>query len=338
MVFAEQPSDALRRALELLAEGKGDEAEAVVKRAALSAKAKHGSGSPPLAAAYADIARVHLRTGEHAKAAAEFQHACKGPLPPDPADRRARLGFMFGFADALQAMGKFEDAEKVLHQCVAYARNLFGGSAPQSVAASVPLADGLLRAGKTGEALQTAQHAYDVLWQLGDPLVAFAVPVRAEALKAAGKPDNPFADLAELPDELVAKAVAGVLARCERGHPAHVRAVLADLLRFADGRYGDGHPVTTDVLAAVAHHEARQGDAADATVRRTAVRRAVWSYAVRRVPGGLLANLEVGFDPGGGIHLVPHVSREPDVREAEQLDAALTAALDDLYARPAAAP
>lgn len=335
MVFAEQPSAALKQALQLLAEGKGDEAEAVATKAAKSAKAKHGSGSPPLAAAYADIARLHLKMGLFGKAAVEFQHACKGPLPADAQDRRDRLTYMYGYAEALLGLGKFEEAEKVLRQCVAFARNLYGATAPQAAVSGAPLANGLLKAGKTGEALQAAQEAYDLLWRMGDALITVAIPVRAEVLKAAGKPDNPFVDLADLPDELVDKAVAGVLARAAAGNPAHVRAVLADLLRFADKKYGDGHAVTCDVLAAVAHHEARQGDRADATARRTAVRRSVWSFTARRLPGGLLANLEVGFEPNGTIHLVPHVSREPELREAEQLEAVLTQAIDDLYARPA---
>lgn len=335
MVFADPPSATLQQALRLLAEGKSADAETVVKKAAQSAKAKHGSGSPPLAAAYADIAHLHLKMGEYGKAAVEFQHASKGPLPPDEADRRARLGFMFGFAAALTGLARFEEAEKVHRQCIAFARNLFGGNSPQAAAAGVPLADGLMKAGKPDEALRAAQEAYDALWQLGDPLIAVAVPVRAEVLKAANKTDNPFTDLADLPDDLADRAVAGVLARAAGGDPGHVRAVLADLLRFVDTRYGDGHAVTCDVLAAVAHHESRQGDRADATARRTAVRRSVWSFAVRRLPGGLLANLEIGFEPNGTIHLVPHVSREPDPREAEQLEAVLTAAVDDLYSRPA---
>lgn len=336
MVLAEQPSVELQQALRLLAEGKSEEAKEVVKRAARAAKRAHGSGSLPLAAAYADIARLHMKMGAYAKAAVEFQHASKGPLPPGDSDRRARLSYMFGFAEALLALGRFAEAEKVLRQCVAFARSLFGGTAPQTAAAAAPLAAGLLKGGKAAAALEVAQRAYDALWELGDALIVAVIPVRAEALKAAGRADDPFADLTGLPDELVGRAVAGVIGRAGAGEPAHVRAVLADLLRFADARYGDGHPVTCDVIAAIAHHETRQGARADATVRRAAVRRAVWSYAVRRVPGGLLANLEIGFEPDGTIHLVPHAARELDVRETELLENVLARAVDDLYARPAA--
>lgn len=335
MWIAEQPSAALKRALELLAQGKAGEAELIVKKAAMEAKAKHGSGSHPLAVAYADIARLHLRMGEYQKAAVEFQHASKGPMPADAPSRGDRLGFMYGFAEALVGMTKFDEAEKVLRQCVTFAKSLHGPTSAAAAAANAPLADALLKAGKTADAMKLAQDSYDELWRLGDPLITAIIPVRAEALKAAGRADNPFTDLGDLPDELVAKTVAGVIARAPTGDPGRVRAVLADLLAFADKKYGDGHTVTCDVLAAVAHHEARQGDRADPAVRRTAVRRAVWSYAVRRVPGGLLANLEIAFEPDGALHLVPHLAREPNPSEAAHLESVLTQAVDDLYARSA---
>ena len=335
MVIAEQPSAVLREALQLFAQGQAGEAETVVKKAALAAKAQHGSGSHPLAVAYADIGRLHLRMGEFAKAAVEFQHASKGAMPADAPSRRDRLGFMYGYAEALVGLTKFDEAEKVLRQCVTFARGLHGPGTAAASAASAPLADALLKAGKAAEAMKVAQETYDALWALGDPLITAVIPVRAEALKAAGRADNPFTDLADLPDELVSETVAGVIARSPGGDPGRVRAVLADLLAFADRKYGDGHAVTCDALAAVAHHEARQGDRADATVRRTAVRRSLWSFAVRRVPGGLLSNLEIGFEPGGALHLVPHLSREPDATEAAQIESVLTQAVDDLYARSA---
>jgi tetratricopeptide (TPR) repeat protein len=335
MWIAEEPSMALKEALQLLAQGKSGEAEMAVKKAAMAAKAKYGSGSHPLAKAYADIARLHLRMGEFGKAAVEFQHACKSALPPDVPSRRDRLGFMYGFAEALFGLTRYDEAEKTLRQCEVFARNLHGPTSATAIAARAPVADALLRLGKTAEALKAAQECYDQLWRLGDPLITAIIPVRAEVLKAAGRPDNPFADLGELPDDLVAKTVAAVIARGPAGDPVRVRAVLADLLAFADKKYGDGHAVTSDVLAAVAHHEARQGARADAAVRHKAVRRSVWSFAARRMPGDLLANLEIDFEPDGTIHLVPHLSREPKAGEAAQLENVLTQAVDDLYARSA---
>jgi len=153
-------------------------------------------------------------------------------------------------------------------------------------------------------------------------------------LKALGDPTDPFVDLADLPEEMIGIAVGTTLTRAGLGDPANVRAVLADLLRFVDGKYGHDHPMTCDTVAAMAHHEAAVGEDADEKVRKAAVRRAVWSYVVSRLPGGLLSNLDVGFEAEGGIHLAPHLTREPAADEVEQIEQILTEAVDDLYSRP----
>ncbi len=327
------PSPALQQALQLLEEGKPKEADTVLRQAAVAAKAKHGSGSHPLSLAYADMARLHYRTGDYKQAATEFRHICEAPMPPDPAGRTDRLAFMLGFAAAVEAHGAAESAEKAYRQCVAFAKNLHGPNTPGYAVALEPLASLLLRAGKTDEAMKLLDEAYDTLWKHGDPQVVGVIPTRAEALKAAGRSDNPFADLADLPDELVAATVTHAVARPGRGDPPRVRQALAELLKFLDKRYGDGHPTSAEVLAAIARHEAGLGDKADPKSRASATRRAIWSYAVRRVPGGLLENLEVGFEPGGTLHLVPHVSHDPAPAEAAQLEAVLTQAVDELYTR-----
>lgn len=328
------PSPALQQALRLLAAGNPAEADAVATNAAKQAKRQHGSGSHPLACAYADMGRLHYRAGKYQRAAAEFKHASEGPMPADPAGRADRLGFMFGYAACLEALGRPAEAEKVYRQCAAFARNLHGPGTPGYAAALGPLAAHLLRAGKTAEAVKLADESYAILWNHGDRGIAAAIPVRAEALKAAGRTDDPFADLGDVPDELAAEAVANVLALSGVGDAIRVRRVLADLLKFAEKRFGDAHPAFADTLAAVAHHEARLGENGDPKVRTVAARRAVWVYAKSRVPAGLLASLEVGFEPGGTIHLVPHLAREPDDTEAVQLEMVLTRAVDDLYARP----
>lgn len=327
------PTPALKMALDLLATGDAAGAEDAVRAAAVQARSLHGSGSPLLARAYADMARLHFRAGDLKKAAAEFRHACEGQLPADAAGRRDRLAFMFGFAATLDALGKADEAEKVFRQCAAFARSLHGPTAAGYAAALEPLAAHLLAAGKHAEAAKLMDEAYDILWKLGDRTITAAIPTRAETLKAAGRADNPFTDLGHLPDELVAETVANTVRRAGGSGP-RLRAVFADLLKFLDKKYGDGHSTTADTLAAIAHHETKLGAGGDPKVRATAARRAVWSYATRRMPGGLVTDLEVGFEPSGTIHLVPLLARNPTPTEAEQLEAVLTQAVDDLYARP----
>ena len=340
MTLVGQPpaSENLQKALDLLTQGKAEDGESLVRKAAVDAKSKHGSGSHPLALAYAEMARFHLRAGDPERAAKEFHHAAGGAMPDDPQQRRDRLSILFGYAAALGELGKLPEAEKIARQCLTSARNLGGPQSALAFVALVPLADVLLLVGKNEEAARRAKDAYDSLWQLGDPLYCSAVGTRAEALKAAGRADNPFADLDHLPEEMVSAAVANTLARAGKGAAARVRAVLADLLAYVEKKYGDGHTLTSDAVAAVAHHEAAAGDRADEKVRRGAVRRSVWSYAVRRVPGGLLANLEVGFEPGGGIHIAPHLTREATPDETAQVETVLNQAIEDLYSRPALRP
>ncbi len=54
-----QFSEPLWQALQRAAAGQTAEAETIVRRAAMAAKAKYGSGSHPLTCAYGDMARLH---------------------------------------------------------------------------------------------------------------------------------------------------------------------------------------------------------------------------------------------------------------------------------------
>jgi tetratricopeptide (TPR) repeat protein len=326
------PSPALAAALEQFAAGQVEEGEQFLYDAARSTKAEYGSGSHPLARAYADLARYHYLTGEFKKAAAEFKHASGNPLPTDKGERADRLSFMFGFAATLDAVGKQDEAVKVFRQCLAFARSLYGPAAAEHALALLPLAAALLKTpGTEFEASQLADEAHDTLWKLGDARVVEVVPVRAEAIKAAGRADNPLAEFADLPDELAAQVASKVIAH--RGEPVRTRAVLADLLKFVDRKFGDGHPAVADTLAAIACHEGSLGFRGDVKLRTTVTRRAVWSYAVRRASPDLLANLEVGFEADGTVHLGAHLSRYAGEDETNQLEDVLAAAVEDLWTR-----
>ena len=330
------PSPPLQEAMRLLADGDRASADEVVTRAARSAKAKHGSGSHPLAMAYADMGRLHFLMGEFKKAGTEFRHACDSPMPSTLPGKVDRLAFMFGVAACLEALGRPEEAEKVLRQCVVFARNLHGPTSPGMAVTLEPLARLLLQMEKSPEALELLDEGYQILWKNGDPKIPATIVARAEAFKAVGRPDDPFADLSHLPENLASDVVASVIERKGIQGPAgeRIRLVLADLLKFVDRRFGDGHPLSTDTLAAITHHEAALGEHGNLARRATAARRVLWGYAVRRIPADLLLNLEVGFEPGGEIHLVPHLTRDPNPTESVQLEAVLTQAVEELYSRP----
>jgi len=328
------PSPSLQRALELLAQGHAAEAGATVTSAAKQAKKRFGSGSHSLACAYADMARLHFLEGDFKRAATEFRHAADAPLPPEAGQRADRLAFMFGFAACLEALAKTGEAEKVLRQCVEFARNLHGSATPGYANALAPLAEFLLRTGHPEEAVRWMDEAFAILRRLQDPSIAVAAALRAELFKAVDRIDDPFADLDDLPDDVVVDSVAQAIGRSGRGEPDRVRLVLADLLRFVERRFGDAHPALTDTLAAIVRHEAALGDRGNLLNRTSAARRAVWSYTKPRVNRGLLESIEIGFEVDGTIHLVPRLAREPDADEAVGLEMVLTQAVEDLYARP----
>jgi hypothetical protein len=334
-MFGQPPdSAALADARRLLEQGQEAEADVIVTKAAKLAKGQSGSGSHPLSRAYADMARLHYLAGDFKRAATEFRHAADAPMPSEPAQRADRLSFIFGYAACLQSMDRHDEAEKVLRQCAEFAKNLFGPDAAGYANSLEPLIDHHLKHGSADDAVTFAEAAYEILWKHGDAGIARAAAVRAEAFKAVNRPGDPFADLADLPDELAAETVNHVLNRRVAAEPVRMRAVLADAMRFAAGHFGDGHPAMADVLAAVVKHENELGPYADIKHRAAAARRAVWAFAIARAPEGVLENIEVGFEDDGTFHIVPRLSREPDAAESVQLELVLTQAIDDLYSRP----
>lgn len=331
------PSPVLTKALALLAANRAAEAEKVVRSAAVQAKAQHGSGSPALARAYGDMARLHYRTGDFKRAANEFRHACEGPVPADTAEQEQRLTLMLGYAASLEALGTTPETDRAYRRSAAFAKQWFGAGSVAYAITLEPLARLLANTGHTATALRLVKDAFTTLWNLNDARIVESFPTRAEILKASGSTQNAFAELGQLPDDLIAVTVARVLRRVgDRLSRGRVRrAVFADLLAFLDTKYGDGHATTCDTLAAIVHHEAILGDHGDVQVRTRALRRAVWSYLVRRVPTGLVANLDVAIESDGTIHLAPVLARDPALDEAAELEQVLGAAVDDLYRRAA---
>jgi len=328
------PSPALVAAIHLLRTGMADAAETVVVKAARDAKRDHGSGSHPLALAYADMARFHYAAGEVKRAATEFQHAVKYVAPADPAAKKERVAFLFGYAGCLADLGRTADAEKLLRQCVLKAREVHGPGSVGAAAATVPLAEHFLRTDFPADAARLLDPAAPALLAHRDPLGPGAAAMKAEANRLLNRTTDPFADLERAAPETAAAVVAAGLGRAKADPHPRRRPVLDDLVKFACRRFGDGHAASADALAGVVRHEAAVGSAGSAA-RAAAVRRAVWSYAAHRPEGVVLENVEVGFDPDGGVHLAPHLGRDPGAAGLAAVEAVLVAALDDVFARAA---
>ncbi len=329
------PSPALTAALHLLQAGMSAEAETVVVKAAREAKRASGSGSLPLARAYADMARFHHAVGNVKRAAVEFQHACTYPPAPDAAGRRDRLAFLFGLGSCMSELGRPADAEKVFRQCVLSARTAHGAGSAGAAAAVLPLAEHFLKADHPADAARLLDAAAPALLGHRDPAAPLALVLKAEAHRLLNRPGDPFPDLARAADDVVAAVVLATLARTTTDPHPRRRPVLDDAVRFAARRLGDAHPATADALAGVVRHESVLGTI-DSAARASAARRAVWSYAARRPEAVLLENVEVRFEPDGVIHLAPHLSRAPNPTELAAVEGVLVAAVDDLFARGSA--
>ena len=327
-------SPPLVAALHLLKAGMPEEAETVVVKAAREAKRDHGSGSHPLACAYADMARFHHAAGELKRAGTEFQHAIKYPAPADPAAKKDRLAFLFGYGGCLADLGRTADAEKVFRQCVLNARAVYGAGSAAAAAAVVPLAELFLRTDHPADAAKLLDPAAPALLAHRDPAGPLAAALKAEAHRLLNRPGEPFPDLDRVPEEEAVAAVRAALARAAAEPHPRRRPVLDDLVKFASRRLGHGHPAAADALAGVVRHEAAVGGAASPT-RAAAVQRAVWGYAARRPEGVVLDDVRVGFDPDGTVHLAPHLTKAPTPAELAAVEAVLVAAVDDLFARAA---
>jgi tetratricopeptide (TPR) repeat protein len=274
----DQVSPAMQRAIGLLKQGKGADAEAVLTRAAREAEERFGRGSHAYAVAHNDLGNLHAYFGDLGRAAADYRLACDGPPPTDPQARRDRLTHLVNLANALEGVGQLEEAERAHRDSVAGRRDFYGADHPGYAFGLEPLAAVLLRRGQAREALEALDEAVKVLWQNGHPRVASALAVRAEALKALGDPAPPFAGLEKLPDELITDLANTVLERRGKTDPVWARQVLADVLSLFDERFGPDHRYTLNVLATVANHEADLGERGDHEIRLRAIRRALRSF------------------------------------------------------------
>jgi tetratricopeptide (TPR) repeat protein len=273
----DQISPAMQKALELLKQNRAADAEEVLVRAAGAAEERFGRGSPAHATAQDDLGNLHAFLGDMRGAVACYRRACEGPPPADTQARRDRLTYLVNFAAALEALDELDEAEQVHRQGVAGRRTFYGPDHPGYAFGLEPLATLLLRRGRPQEALQLLDECAANFRRNGHPRVAGALALRAEALKAVGDPQPPFAGLEQLPDQVLTDLAGTVLQRAGKTDPVWARQVLADLLALVESRFGLDHGLTLNVLATVANHEADQGERGDHDVRLGAIRRSLAS-------------------------------------------------------------
>jgi tetratricopeptide (TPR) repeat protein len=267
----------MQEAMRLLQEGRPADAETLLRRAARDAEELFGRGSHEDAVAHNDLGNLHAHVGDLKRAAAAYRRACSGPLPTETQALRDRLTYLVNLATTLETLGELDEAEEVLRRGVERRREFYGPDHPGHAFGLEPLAALLLRRGKHEEALRLLNEAATIYWNHGHPRVASALAVRAEALKAVGNSEPPFAGCGKLPDPVFTDLVGTVLQRAGKTDPAWARPVLADLLATVEARLGLDHALTLNVLATIANHEADRGERCDHEVRLRAIRRALAS-------------------------------------------------------------
>jgi tetratricopeptide (TPR) repeat protein len=268
-------SPALEKALTLIQAGDEKAAEETVIQAVRDADAAHGKGSPELAGAYNDLGSVLMQLGRYGAAAEAFRGACDGPIPAADPARSDRLTHQTNFGLALQYADRFDDAEKVLRENLDSRMTAYGADHVGYAFGQEQLADLLLHQKKANDALDLLNPAVATFLKHRHPRVAHAIALRAEALRANDRPDDPFGNLDPMPDEIIAEIGQVALSRTNLIDPALSRMVLGDLDKVLTKRFGENHALILRLVTAQADLEGEQGKAGDPRLRERAVRRAV---------------------------------------------------------------
>jgi tetratricopeptide (TPR) repeat protein len=122
------------------------------------------------------------------------------------------------------------------------------------------LAEALLEAGDLEVALDRIGEAVGIYFSNKHAQIAQAIALEAEILATIDGRVAPFAELGDLPLEIVEEIAVGSLARA-RSAPAKIAlTMLSALRRLLVERLGESHPATVRVLAGIANTEKELGD------------------------------------------------------------------------------
>ena len=254
--------------------------------AALSqVESRFGKGSPRYASASSELGTVLLNAGQRERAIEAFRAACEGPWPADGQDLRDRLTYLMNLGQSLEWAGRLDEAEQALRKGLEGRKAHYGREHSGYAFGLEPLGTLMLRMGKPAVALEMLDEVASNFARNRHPRIAGALALRAEALKASGKPNPPFDGLDGLPPELIGQIFDKVLARFQQRFPGQaertpaqlvvMRQVLADLVPLLERRLGEAHKATLGALATAANIERLLGDNGDEQIRSAAIRRTI---------------------------------------------------------------
>ncbi|WP_344499252.1 tetratricopeptide repeat protein [Dactylosporangium maewongense] len=258
-------------AVSLMHEGRFVEAEEVMVRELRAVTVRHGHGSAAWASAQCDLGNILLNCDQPDRAIACYRAAIAVPA----VDRKEHLTYRLNLGLALRMTGRLEDAEAELRRGAEGRQAFYGRDHAGYAFGLEPLADVLLQRGNVGQARDVIEEAVRNLWSNGHDQVASALALRAEVVHAGGTGEPLFAGLDQLPDGVVEAMASAVLLRQGLAEPAAHRAVIAVLATAVEVRLGPDHPVTLNVLTALANTGRDLGDPAG---RVDAIRRVLASH------------------------------------------------------------
>src|SRR5205807_2035008 len=117
-----------------------------------------------------------------------FRGACDGPAPTEDAARSDRLTYRTNLGLALQYANQFDDAEKVLRENLDARKEVYGPDHVGYAFGQETLADLHLRQKRAADALELLNQAVATFLKHRHPRVAYAIALRAEAVRANDRP------------------------------------------------------------------------------------------------------------------------------------------------------
>lgn len=257
----------LERATEMARQGQRAEAEELLLQTARDLETAHGAGSPEAASAWNDVAILLMQLGQEDRAVTAMRNACSGPQPDGGEALKDRLTYESNLAQALAAIGNFDEAEALLRENLTGRERFYTADHPGYAFGLESLASLLIVQERYSEALPVLEEAGQILWKAGHPHIAGTIALRAEALKALNDTTPPFGGLDRLPDNLARDIVATLCGRLDDAPALSFRAVLRDLLEWVVRRFGPDSPEALRVHQTIVESERRMGTGCDHAAR-----------------------------------------------------------------------
>lgn len=164
------------RALELVREGNGPDADDLMVTAAENALMEFGMKSPAYSGLLYEHAVVCLANGSEYEAV-EFLHRALGAAPLDQPGQIFKAKVLAELGTLHCKREEFEEAIRSLEECVQVREKCFGTAHPEYAAALLDLAEALVRDSQIEEALTRADQAREIFEPIVDPLAFDALTI-----------------------------------------------------------------------------------------------------------------------------------------------------------------